>query len=308
MHNPGPERASMPVLKIGSRGSDLALWQARHIAARLSSLGIDAAIQVIKTTGDHLQTASLVQAGGKGLFTKEIEDALLNGTVDLAVHSLKDLPTENTPGLLIAAIPEREDPRDALLGAKLEDLPRGARVGTSSGRRVAQLRLLRPDLRIDPIRGNVDTRIRKLKEGQFEAITLAVAGLRRLGLDHEIAQIFTPFEMCPAPGQGALAVQTRQEGDAAAICSRLNHEPTAEAVKCERAVLSALGGGCQLPVGVFAQPLDAETMDVLAVVVSHEGKSLREHRQGSRRRAEELGRAIAQALLNQGAAELLTVA
>ncbi|MBV8831737.1 MAG: hydroxymethylbilane synthase [Acidobacteriaceae bacterium] len=297
----------MPVLKIGSRGSDLALWQARHIAARLSSLGIETSIQVIKTTGDHLQTASLVQAGGKGLFTKEIEEALLNSTVDVAVHSLKDLPTENTPGLVIAAIPEREDPRDALLGAKLEDLAWGARVGTSSGRRVAQLRLLRPDLRIDPIRGNVDTRIRKLKEGQYDAITLAVAGLRRLGLDHEIAQIFTPLEMCPAPGQGALAVQTREQGDAAEICSRLNHEPTAEAVNCERAVLSALGGGCQLPVGVFAKPVDAETMDVLAVVVSHEGRSLRKHRQGPRRHAEELGRAVAESLLHEGAAELLTV-
>ncbi len=301
-------RASMPVLTIGSRGSDLALWQARHVGACLHSLGIETDIEVIKTTGDHLQTASLVQAGGKGLFTKELEEALLNGSIDLAVHSLKDLPTENTPGLTIAAIAEREDPRDALLGATLDELPPGARVGTSSGRRAAQLKLLRSDLCIEPIRGNVDTRIRKLKGGQYQAITLAVAGLRRLGLEHEIAQIFAPMQICPAAGQGALAIQTRKGGDAYAICSRLNHQATAEAVRCERAALAALGGGCQLPVGVFARVLDPTDLEVSAVVVSPAGQSLREHRRGSRREPEELGRAVAESLLNQGAADLLATA
>src|SRR3954453_13808945 len=165
---------SFPVrtLVIGSRGSQLALWQANHIAARLGGLGVPTRIEIIKTTGDHLQTASLVQAGGKGLFTKEIEDALLRGSIDVAVHSLKDLPTENPSGLTIAAIPEREDPRDAIVGRKLSELGPKARVGTSSGRRAAQVSNLRPGLVIEPIRGNVDTRLRKLKDGQFDAILL----------------------------------------------------------------------------------------------------------------------------------------
>ena len=192
-------------LIIGSRGSALALWQARFVASLLDQSGFAAHIEIIRTTGDHLQTASLTQAGGKGLFTKEIEDALLAGAIDLAVHSLKDLPVELPPGLEIAAIPERENPFDALLGIRLDDLPAGARVGTSSGRRAAQLRRLRSDLAMEPIRGNIDTRLRKLKEGQFDAILLAVAGLRRLGLEDQIAQVFSVDEICPAPGQGALA-------------------------------------------------------------------------------------------------------
>src|SRR5581483_9904311 len=171
----------MASLIIGSRGSQLALWQANHIASCLNELGVTSRIEVIKTTGDHLQSASLRQEGGKGLFTKEIEEALLAGSIDVAVHSLKDLPTETREGLSIAAIPERDDPRDAILGCKLGDLVHGARVGTSSGRRAAQIRLLRPHLKLESIRGNVDTRLRKLKKGQYDAILLAVAGLRRLG-------------------------------------------------------------------------------------------------------------------------------
>src|SRR3982751_3427116 len=194
---------SSPVktLIIGSRGSQLALWQANHIASRLGGLGVQTRIEIIKTTGDHLQTASLVQAGGKGLFTKEIEEALLAGAIDLAVHSLKDLPTEERKDLVIAAIPEREDPRDAIVGSALKNLPQGASVGTSSGRRSAQLRLLRPDLQIQPIRGNIDTRLRKLKEGQYDAVVLAAAGVHRLGLAHEITEALCPQQMCPAPGQ-----------------------------------------------------------------------------------------------------------
>ena len=161
---------------IGSRGSHLALWQARHVAFLLECAGIDTRIEIIKTTGDHLQTASLVQAGGKGLFTKEIEDALLAGHIDLAVHSLKDLPTENPFGLAIAAIPERESPFDAIVGRTLNELPNGARIGTSSLRRSAQLKMMRPDLFTEPIRGNVDTRLRKVKEGQFDATLLAAGG------------------------------------------------------------------------------------------------------------------------------------
>jgi hydroxymethylbilane synthase len=290
-------------LIIGSRGSALALWQARFVASLLDQAGFAARIAIIKTTGDHLQTASLTQAGGKGLFTKELEEALLSGAIDVAVHSLKDLPTELPEGLAIAAIPERESPFDALLGKTLAELPAGARVGTSSARRVAQLHRLRGDLAIEPIRGNVDTRLRKLKEGQFDAILLAVAGLKRLGLETEIAQVFSPAEICPAPGQGALAIQTRAGGDVEEACGRLNHAASSEAVRCERAVLGALGGGCQLPVGAFAEMVD-DALRVQAVVVSPDGMHcLRVEAAGAH--PEELGRSVAADLLARGAAGLL---
>jgi hydroxymethylbilane synthase len=295
--------AAAKTLIIGSRGSALALWQARFVASLLDQAGFAARVEIIKTTGDHLQTASLTQAGGKGLFTKELEEALLSGAIDLAVHSLKDLPTELPEGLAIAAIPERESPFDALLGKKLAELPAGARVGTSSGRRAAQLHRLRGDLAIEPIRGNVDTRLRKLKEGQFDAILLAVAGLKRLGLENEIAQVFSPAEICPAPGQGALAIETRAGGDVEEVCSYLNHAASSKAVRCERAVLGALGGGCQLPVGAFAEFID-NTLRVQAVVVSPNGtRCLRVEAAGTH--SEELGRSVAADLLARGAAELL---
>lgn len=290
-------------LTIGSRGSQLAHWQARHIASYLDALGIATHIEIIKTTGDHLQTASLVQAGGKGLFTKEIEEALLAGHIDLAVHSLKDLPTETPPGLVIAAIPRREDPRDALLGSRLNDLRQGAVVGTSSGRRAAQLKVLRPDLVIEPVRGNVDTRLRKLKEGRYDAILLAVAGLRRLGLENEIAEILTPEQLCPAAGQGALAIETREHGEARRICAELDDEASRQSVVCERAALAALGGGCQLPIGAFAQVTDSG-LHLIATVVSPDGsRQLKASGQGSQ--AEQLGRAVAEELLANGAANLL---
>lgn len=292
-------------MTIGSRGSQLALWQARHVAARLEQLGVVTRIEIIKTTGDHLQTASLVEAGGKGLFTKEIEDALLAGTIDLAVHSLKDLPTETPAGLAIAAIPEREDPRDALVGRSLAALPQSARVGTSSNRRAAQLRILRPDLQIEPVRGNVDTRIRKLKEGQYDAIVLAAAGLRRLGLEEEIAEILSPEQVCPAPGQGALAIQTR-DGDAAQLtCTGLNHEATRQAVACERAALAALGGGCQLPIGAFARVVNG-ALELMAIVISPDGRHpLRAQASGPRLQPEELGIKVAHDLLDRGADRIL---
>jgi hydroxymethylbilane synthase len=292
-------------LIIGSRGSQLALWQAKYIASRLNGLGVRTEIEIIKTTGDHLQTASLIQAGGKGLFTKEIEEALLNGAIDLAVHSLKDLPTENPEGLTIAAIPEREDPRDAMVGATPEELRQGARVGTSSGRRGAQLLNLRPDLDIQPIRGNVDTRLRKLREGQFDAIMLAAAGLRRLGLEGEIAHFFTADEICPAPAQGALAVQTRTEDLAFEICSALNHPVTAECVRCERSVLAALGGGCQLPVGVLAEA-DDESLYVRATVLSADGRhAIRKGMIGPRSNPEGVGALVARELIRAGAGSIL---
>ncbi len=292
-------------LTIGSRGSQLALWQAHYVAELLGKSSIQTRIEIIKTTGDHLQTASLVQAGGKGLFTKEIEDALLAGAIDLAVHSLKDLPTEAPAGLAIAAIPEREDPRDALVGKRLSQLHMGARVGTSSGRRAAQLRVLRPDLAIEPVRGNVDTRLRKLKEGQYDAILLAAAGLRRLGLIGEIAELFSPEQMCPAAGQGALAIQTRADDEAFAICRTLNHEASFQAVTCERAALAALGGGCQLPVGAFADAVNG-TLRLLAVVVAPDGsRHLRENDEGPTSQPHELGLRVAEKLLSRGAREIL---
>jgi len=294
---------TVSVLVIGSRGSQLALWQAHHIAARLKAQGVETRIEIIRTTGDHLQTASLAQSGGKGLFTKEIEDALLDGSIDLAVHSLKDLPTDTPAGLAIAAIPERENPFDAMVGSTLAGLPLGARVGTSSNRRGAQLRILRPDLDIQPIRGNVDTRLRKQKSGEFHAILLAAAGLRRLGLEHEMAQVFSAEQICPAPGQGALAVQTRSVDDAFQLCRALNHSPTEQSVVCERTVLAALGGGCQLPVGVFAQP----GLQATAVVVAPDGsRFLRES--AVHPNAVELGHVLAKRLLERGALDLLRAA
>jgi hydroxymethylbilane synthase len=298
----------MTSLIIGSRGSQLALWQANHVAARLQDAGISTRIQIIRTTGDHLQTASLTQAGGKGLFTKEIEDALLAGAIDVAVHSLKDLPTEMPFGLALAAIPQRESPFDALCGSTLTELPQGACVGTSSLRRGAQLRILRPDLQIHPIRGNVDTRLRKLKSGEFNAILLAAAGLRRLSLEHEITELLAPDQMCPAPGQGALGIQTRSCGKAFETCAILNHAPSAKAVLCERTLLASLGGGCQLPVGAFAT-VQAEQLQAMAIVVAPDGsRFLRESQSAPIQEAANLGRALSDRLLARGAAHLLSYA
>lgn len=309
------------VLTIGSRGSALALWQANHVAARLQTLGIETRLEIIKTTGDRLQTAQFAQsagsssasgaqaavleAGGKGLFTKEIEEALLDGRIDLAVHSLKDLPTEIPLGLEIAAIPEREDPHDAMVGLALNDLPVGALVGTSSERRASQLHLLRPDLRIEPIRGNVDTRLRKVREGQYAASLLAVAGLSRLGWQHEIAQVFTADEMTPAPGQGALGIETRAAGQALVICRQLDHGPTRCEVESERAVLKALGGGCQLPVGALARE-SAGRLHVRAIVVKpRSGLHVRAELEGLAVDAVALGQILAEQLMDRGACEIL---
>jgi hydroxymethylbilane synthase len=208
LHREGRSRYTEIMLVIGSRGSQLALWQANHIKARLEARGVETRIEIIRTTGDRITDAPLHKVGGKGLFTKEIEEALLDRRVDLAVHSLKDLPTELPKGLTIAAIPEREDQRDAIMGGKLRDLKFGAKVGTSSLRRIAQLRNRRPDLDIQSIRGNVDTRINKVEKGEYDAIVLAAAGLKRLGWANIISEIFRPDIMCPAVAQGALAIET----------------------------------------------------------------------------------------------------
>lgn len=259
---------------IGSRGSALALWQARHIQAELLKLGEESRIEIIKTTGDRMQEMSLVTEGGKGLFTKEIEEALLARQIDVAVHSMKDVPTEIPKGLTIAAIPEREDPHDALVGLALEDLKDGTRVGTSSPRRASQLLALNRSLVVETLRGNVDTRLRKLDEGQHDAIVLAAAGLRRLGWEARIRELIPPEVMCPAAGQGALAIETREDGGAAwRIVTKLDHAEARTAVEAERALLTALGGGCQVPIGAHAHVQDG-AIRLIAMVASVNGSRL----------------------------------
>jgi len=294
------------MLTIGSRGSQLALWQARWIQARLAELGEECRIEIIHTTGDRITDVPLAKVGTKGLFTKEIEEALLRGDIDVAVHSMKDMPTETPAGLTIAAVPEREDPRDAMVGIELKDLPAGAHIGTSSLRRSAQLRALRPDFVVDSIRGNVDTRLRKLEDQHFDAIVLAAAGLRRLGLDARIAELLEPDVMCPAVGQGALAVETRDDGGLAQkICARLNHAETRAAVTAERAVLARLGGGCQVPIGAHAR-IARGLLHIDAVVVSPEGDMIvRMASSGPVNEAEAIGSALGDELLAAGGREIL---
>jgi hydroxymethylbilane synthase len=294
------------MLTIGSRGSQLALWQARWIKARLEELGESSDIQIIKTTGDKIADVPLAKVGTKGLFTKEIEEALLAGAIDLAVHSMKDLPTLLPEGLTVAAVPAREDPRDALVGCKLKDLPAGCKVGTSSLRRAAQLRALRSDLEVEPVRGNLDTRLRKLEEGRYTAILLACAGLKRMGWDDRIAEIISTDYMCPAVGQGALAVETRDDGGPAMeICRKLDHPGTRTAVTAERAVLAALGGGCQVPIGAYAT-VDNGELRLTAVVCTPNGERLiRRNASGPAGSAEELGGTLGQELLDAGADEIL---
>jgi hydroxymethylbilane synthase len=244
-------------LRIGSRGSQLALWQANHIAELLRGRGHSVAIEIIKTTGDRLQEVTFAQVGSKGMFTKEIEEALAEGRVDLAVHSLKDLPTELPEGFALAATPTRVDPRDVFVSvhhANVASLPAGAKVGTSSQRRRAQLRALRPDVEAVEFRGNVDTRLRKLAEGQVEAILLAAAGLDRLAKTEWVRERLDPKDFCPAAGQGSLGIETRL-GDEATIAALafLDDAKTRFAVTAERAALAALGGGCQVPIGIHCR-------------------------------------------------------
>jgi hydroxymethylbilane synthase len=293
------------MLVIASRGSQLALWQAHWVERQLTAAGHACRIEIIKTTGDKITDVPLAKVGSKGLFTKEIEEALLDGRADLAVHSLKDLPTELPEGLVLAAVPEREDARDAVIGKRLADLPHGARVGTSSLRRSAQLRKLRPDLNIESVRGNLDTRLRKLDEGQYDAILLAAAGLKRLGWADRIAEILPAGVMCSAVGQGALAIETRAGGPGFEACSALDHAATHAAVTAERGVLAALGGGCQVPIGAYAT-VDGGTLRLLGVVASPDGSEIiRAEAEGSVAEAEALGRGLGQMLLDQGARQIL---
>jgi hydroxymethylbilane synthase len=295
------------VIRIGSRGSVLARWQAEHVQARLRALGHECRIQTITTTGDRIQDRRLESVGGKGAFLKEIEEAMLAGEVDLAVHSLKDVPTGLPEGLRLCAVLERADPRDALLsaqGAGLRGLPEGSRVGTSSLRRQCQVLALRPDLAVSDLRGNVDTRIRRLGEGRFDAIVLALAGLARLGRADEATELLDPGAFIPAPGQGAIALECRSADQAtASAVFPLNDEATAREVEAERSLLAALGGGCNVPLGAHAVK-DGPALRLSAFVGRPDGSSLV---RGERRGADPvaLGRDLAQDLLARGAAALL---
>jgi hydroxymethylbilane synthase len=308
-----------PPLRLGTRGSQLALYQARTVAARIQErAGIASAIAVIKTSGDRLADAPLSEVGGKRLFVKEIEDALLSGAIDLAVHSSKDLPATLPEGLEIGAVLPREDPRDALIlresnHAALHQLDevtavigQSPRIGTSSVRRVAQLMRLWPGANFVPIRGNLDTRLRKLDAGEYDAIVLAAAGIRRLGYTGRISLVL-PAEACiPAPGQGIIAVEVRDNvaGVRAAV-SRISDPATAAALDAERAVVNALGGGCQMPLGALATPVDDE-LELQAVVISLDGcRAIRAQSRGRRDAPSALGRLVAERLLEQGAAEIL---
>lgn len=298
-------------LVIGSRGSKLALWQAEQARERLLLLNprIDIRIEIIKTTGD-VKSDPLKIIGGKGVFTKELEDALLDGRIDLAVHSLKDLPTILPDGLTISAICEREDARDALVlraDLRIEDgslvsLPERVVIGTSSQRRLAQLKALRGDVTVTDLRGNVDTRIRKLDEGQYDAVILASAGLVRLGLQNRISARIAMREMLPAVGQGAIAIETRSDDDLAVqATSKLDHVETRLACLAERAFLRGLGGGCQLPIAAHAT-IDGEVINLDGLIAKPDGSKIwRDHLSGSLNDAEQLGSTLAKTLIERGA-------
>lgn len=302
-------------LVIGSRGSKLALWQAEQAKARLLLLNpeIDIRVEIIKTTGD-VKTEPLSVIGGKGVFTKELEDALFDGRIDLAVHSLKDLPTVLPEGLTISAICERDDPRDALVvrddlkarGGSILNLPEKAVVGTSSQRRVAQLISLRSDLVVKDVRGNVDTRLRKMDEGQYDALILACAGLRRLELEHRIDAAISTAEMVPAVGQGAIAIEARADDEfTIEITSAMDHEETRLCCLAERAFLRSLGGGCQFPIAAHAV-IEDEQLRLDGLVATPDGAEiLRDQLSGPVVNTDEIGSSLAARLIVRGANSLL---
>ncbi len=301
---------SVPV-KIGTRASQLALWQAEWVASEIKKRFVGAEVELvkIKTTGDKITDVPLAQVGGKGLFVKEIEEALLSGEVDMAVHSMKDVPTYFPEGLELRSITAREDARDALLSRdniKLLDLPEGAKIGTSSLRRQSQLLCLRPDLEILPLRGNLDTRIRKLEEGEYDAIILATAGINRLGWTGKIIEHISPALMLPAIGQGALGLEIRI-GDERLIdiVGGFNDKNTSYAVCGERALLKRLEGGCQVPIAAYGTVFK-NTVSLTGLIASTDGKSvIKDIIEGNVSRTEELGIMLAENLLKAGGAEIL---
>jgi hydroxymethylbilane synthase len=297
----------MAHLRIGSRGSQLALWQAHHISDLLRARGHVVTIETITTTGDKILDVALAKVGTKGMFTKEIEAALLENRIDLAVHSLKDLPTELASDFELAAITVREDPRDVFCSVKyasIEALPRQASVGTGSLRREAQLKALRPDLQVKPLRGNVDTRLRKLEAGDYDAIILAAAGLNRLGKTQLVREVIPVEVMTPAAGQGALAIEIRH-GDAATrgLLTFLDDHAARTTTTCERSLLTKLGGGCQVPIGALAE-MQGRRIRLQAVVAHPDGtRVLRETGEGDD--AVRLGEEVGDALLLRGANAIL---
>jgi hydroxymethylbilane synthase len=306
----------MKEIIIGSRGSKLALWQSEWVRARLEALDPSVAvrIEIVKTMGDVMRDAPLATIGGQGAFTKELEVALLERRIDVAVHSLKDLPTVIPEGLSITATPEREDPRDALVlradsdaqHASLKHLPEGATVGTSSLRRIAQLKHLRADVRIKDLRGNVDTRLRKLDAGEYDALILASAGLRRLGFDTRISAAIDAEEMLPAVSQGALGIETRaDDAETNALVLRLDDPRTRAAVLAERALLRTLGGGCQVPIAAHAT-VTGDVLRLDGLVASLDGgEVIRGRIEGAAAEAAQVGEALAARLLERGAGALL---
>ena len=297
-------------VRIGTRGSALALWQAGWVKTQLESLwpGLQVALVPIKTSGDKFQEGPLAPVGGKGLFVKEIEEALLSRAVDLAVHSMKDLPSELLDGLILSAIPEREDPRDVLItrhGETLAELPAGTRVGTSSLRRQALLLHLHPGLRVEILRGNVETRLRKQREGTVDATVLAAAGLKRLGLTPQHSQVLDEQVFLPAIGQGALGIETRADDEVAALVRPLHHQATAVAVSAERAFLRGMGGSCRTPLAANGT-VQNDTVHLTALVASPDGRRLiRGARSGPVKASEQIGTLLAETLLAQGGKEIL---
>lgn len=306
----------MRLLRAGTRGSQLALWQARSVARLLEARGVEVELVIIKTSGDRLQSAPLAEAGGKRLFVKEIEDALLNGEIDLAVHSAKDMPALLPDGLVVGAVLPRDDPRDALvlpagrlaeeLGAAVTALGDRPAIGTSSVRRIAQLAALVPGARFSPIRGNVDTRLRRLDAGDFDGLVLAAAGLRRLGLSPRISVAIPPADCVPAPGQGIVAIEVR--ADDAAIRGAVGpiaDRAAAQSLEAERALVAALGGGCQLPLGAIALH-EGGDLEMHGVVASVDGRrSVKRRARGPAADPAALGRRLADDLARGGALEIL---
>lgn len=302
----------MRTLRLGTRGSALARWQAEWVAARLAAYGAAVSLVPITTQGDRQQAGPVEAIGGQGVFTKELQRALLDEQIDLAVHSLKDLPTDPVPGLELAAVPERAPCGDVLISRRapsFADLPRGALIGTGSSRRRSQLWHARPDLRMADVRGNVDTRLRKLDEGEYDALVLAEAGLLRLGLAEQITQILPKELILPAVGQGALGIEIRAaDHELRQTLAPLDHAETRQAVIAERAMLAALRGGCLAPVGAWGR-LESGRLRLSGVVLSVDGRRrIPAEASGEAASAAELGRRIAGELLTQGAAELIAAA
>lgn len=303
----------MKPLRIGTRGSALALWQANHVRERLAELyGLSSDLVRIRTSGDHFQTGSVALVGMKGVFIKELEDALLAGTIDLAVHSMKDVPTEIPDGLAFPAIAKREDPRDCLVSReprKLMDLPVGARVGTSSLRRQAQLRHHRPDLHLLDLRGNVDTRLKKVAAGGFDAVILALAGVKRLGASDRVTEILCTEIMLPAVGQGALGIETRStDNGTSKLVAEMDDADARACITAERALLRELEGGCQVPLGALARR-ERDELFVEACVFSSDGKDfVRRELRGSIDEADAVGKRLGQILIEAGADRILRLA